>query len=818
MPVPPQLQDPSLRRLVLAVLAVAVLAAGTRTVAYRAAPLQPVATAPDGAAFFVRHLTNPRDRREARADILDRPTLPGSIVKALTLVTALEAGVVTPATGTMCRRVVTVDGVRFVCAHPDLRRPLTPAEALAHSCNDFFVSLAPRLSRDRVNRTRLAAGLPPLGSSTPLGPALVGLDGPRSSPRVLVDVLARLVGVGEDAAVPMAASTREVLLAGLSGAATYGTASALGERGVSAWAKTGTAPMPGGGVAGVVVALTPLPRPTHGVVVVAPGAAGLDAASIAADVLTGASAPVSAQLASPHAAAAPAVASAQQAATAPRTERATIRLGRMGANGRARVEQLPVDDYVAQVLAGEGQPRAGDAAQQALAITARTFALANLQRHRRDGFDLCDTTHCQVVRPATATTRRAAETTSGQVLLHRGRPAEVFYSASCGGQPELASNVWPGITDHRHPEHDDAHEGEVPWVSDVRAADVERALRAAGLRGGRLRALRVVQRNASGRVERLHADGLTPPHVSGQDFRMAMGRVGGWQLVKSTAFDVQRTASGYRFRGRGFGHGVGLCVVGAGSRADRGESALDILRFYFPDLPVGYASGTPAFPAGTSVPAPGGAAGAAAPASAATRPAAAAGVAASSPSRSETTTGAQGDVAVSLPLAEERERGDLVALVRRVRDDIARAAGIAAPPAIRLTVHPTVEAFGRATGQPWWVAGATSGTAIDLLSVNLLRQRGVLEPTLRHEVAHVLLDGALSTRPLWVREGVALVFGDHAGHVDAVLPDDRRRITCPTDAELRQPSSAGAQREAYARAAACVAKAMKSGVVWRDVR
>lgn len=807
MPVPPQLQDTSLRRFILAVLVVAALTAGTRAAAYRTAPLQVAVSAPPGAAFFVRHLTNPRDRHEAHAEILDRPTLPGSIVKALTLVTALEAGVVSPQTGVMCRRVVTVDGVRFVCAHPDLRRPLTLAEALAYSCNDFFVSLAPRLSRDRVNRTRLAAGLPPLGSSTPLGPALVGLDGPRSSPRALVDVLARLAGVGEDPAVPMAASTREVLLAGLSGAATYGTASALGERGVAAWAKTGTAPMPGGGVAGVVVALTPVPRPTHGVVVVAPGAAGLDAASIAADVLAGAGAPVPSQPAPPRAAAAPAAAPVAQAATAAQAEAATIRLGRIGANGRARVERLSVDDYVAQVLAGEGQPRASDAAQQALAITARTFALANLQRHRREGFDLCDTTHCQVVRQATDTTRRAAAATSGQVLLHRGRPAEVFYSASCGGQPELASNVWPGITDHRHPEHDDAHEGEAPWVSDVRAADVERALRAAGLRGGRLRALRVVQRNASGRVERLHAEGLTPPHVSGQDFRMAMGRVGGWQLVKSTAFDVQRTASGYRFRGRGFGHGVGLCVVGAGTRADRGESALDILRFYFPDLPVGYASGAPLTTASAVAPAP-----------SAARAAAGAAAATSSPSRPAAASGTPADVAVSLPLAEERERGDLVALVRRVRDDIARVAGIKAPPAIRLTVHPTVEAFGRATGQPWWVAGATSGVAVDLLSVNLLRQRGVLEPTIRHEVAHVLLDGALSTRPLWVREGVALVLGDHAGNVDAVLPDDRRRVACPTDAELRQPVSAGAQRDAYARAAECVARAMKSGLAWRDVR
>ena len=44
---------------------------------------------------------------------------------------------------------------------------------------------------------------------------------------------------------------------------------------------------------------------------------------------------------------------------------------------------------------------------------------------------------------------------------------------------------------------------------------------------------------------------------------MAVGRTLGWQVLKSTLFDVERTATGYRFRGRGRGHGVGLCVLGS---------------------------------------------------------------------------------------------------------------------------------------------------------------------------------------------------------------------------------------------------------------
>jgi stage II sporulation protein D len=125
-----------------------------------------------------------------------------------------------------------------------------------------------------------------------------------------------------------------------------------------------------------------------------------------------------------------------------------IRLGRTQSDGSTKIETLSLDDYLAQVLAGEGQPKAGDAAQQALAITARTFAIFNRNRHHKEGFDLCDTTHCQVVRPSTDTTRRAAQATSGRVLMYRGQPANVFYSAWCGGHSELASRVWPGAVDY----------------------------------------------------------------------------------------------------------------------------------------------------------------------------------------------------------------------------------------------------------------------------------------------------------------------------------------------------------------------------------
>ena len=469
----------------------------------------------------------------------------------------------------------------------------------------------------------------------------------------------------------------------------------------------------------------------------------------------------------------------------PASSALTIRLGRTAGGGPARVETIAIDNYIAQVLAGEGEPKAGDAAQQVLAITARTFALANRNRHRSEGFDLCDTTHCQVVRAATAITRRAAEATSGRVLLHQGQPAFVFYSAWCGGKSELASQVWPGAIDYAYEPalEDDACEDEPEWQSDVRADVIERALRTAGLRGSRLRNLRVLSRNTSGRVARIAVEGFTPSEMSGNEFRMAVGRIAGWQSIKSTAFEIDRTRAGYRFEGRGFGHGVGLCVIGAGRRAAKGATADQILKFYFPGLAVGTYNPAPVTTTTTKAAPP--------PKKAAPAPA---------------------DVGLALPGNEEGERQAVLSLIRRSRDEIAKATGVSVPANLRVTVHPTVDSFGRATGQPWWVSGATDGAAIDLLPITILKQQGQLDRTIRHEVTHALLDATLSKRPMWVREGAAAYF---ARTQPLAKPD---RVECPSDAELTRPVSAGAQRDAYARAEMCFAREIASGKRWDQVR
>jgi hypothetical protein len=136
-------------------------------------------------------------------------------------------------------------------------------------------------------------------------------------------------------------------------------------------------------------------------------------------------------------------------------------------------------------------------------------------------------------------------------------------------------------------------------------------------------------------------------------------------------------------------------------------------------------------------------------------------------------------------------------------------------------LHPTVESYQRATGQPWYTAGATLDTDIHLVPLTVLRERGLLERTIRHELVRVLTRSALSNRRLWVREGVATYFAGES----TVPGEPARRVgvpgvktSCPDDSEFLQPASPGALSNAYARAAACVGRQIAAGKKWSEIR
>ncbi len=264
-----------------------------------------------------------------------------------------------------------------------------------------------------------------------------------------------------------------------------------------------------------------------------------------------------------------------------------------------RIVSVALEEYVtgsvlAEVTPLNETPDAVARIYEVQAVVARTYVVAHRGRHRADGFDVCDTTHCQLYDPARIQTSRfsaaagtAVRRTAGQVLSYGRRAADAVYHADCGGATTDAGNVWGGRTVPYLQGLADDVPGSIhrAWTFTATSETVRAALnrdpRTAV--GTRLSNIEVLLRDASGRATSVVLRGERERIVRGEDLRAVLNRTMGDRGVQSTKFSVTRTGTSYRFDGAGFGHGVGLCQAGAAARARRGEGLADILRAYFKD-------------------------------------------------------------------------------------------------------------------------------------------------------------------------------------------------------------------------------------------
>ncbi len=248
-------------------------------------------------------------------------------------------------------------------------------------------------------------------------------------------------------------------------------------------------------------------------------------------------------------------------------------------------QELSLEDYVLGVMRAEGTMETEPEALKALAIAIRTFALKNIGRHAKDGYDFCSTTHCQrfvgvrsprvskgsdddLVLPdgrASDTKLLAAvRSTAGQVLLDgHGQPIDSYFGASCGGATANIGTLW-GITPPEYlrgvrDEYCDAG-AHATWTDTIKRADLLRALQSDSRTdvGNRIDQILISKRDETGRAERITLEGESRKTVRGWDFKIIVGRVLGWNVLKSSRFEVARTGSNFIFRGSGFGHGLGL--------------------------------------------------------------------------------------------------------------------------------------------------------------------------------------------------------------------------------------------------------------------
>jgi stage II sporulation protein D len=277
--------------------------------------------------------------------------------------------------------------------------------------------------------------------------------------------------------------------------------------------------------------------------------------------------------------------------------------------------------------------------------------------------------------------------------------------------------------------------------------------------GGPLRDLRIDNQTASGRARILRVASRSDLRIDANQFRYAANRRLGWNTLKSNLYDLDREGDSLIFTGHGLGHGVGLCQAGAEQMGRLGIAYERILAQYFPGTAIGQVAAAPA----TSV------------------------------------LSSEHFELVFPPSQQPWVSETLQALEASRRSLAGRAAAL--PRMVRVETWETTPEFIRATGQPGWAAASNDGQSIALQPLAKLKRRGILQSTLRHEIAHLVVHRRRAPGvPQWFEEGLVLYLTDE--QVNAAPPRDFADRSL--EQAVTRPHSEAEMKAAYAAALARV--------------
>lgn len=291
------------------------------------------------------------------------------------------------------------------------------------------------------------------------------------------------------------------------------------------------------------------------------------------------------------------------------------------------VNVLSVEEYTAGVVPNEVPAVYPAAALRAMAVIARTFALARRGYHKSRDYDVCGTVDCQMYGGWLSEwddTNRAVNATRNEVASYEGRPADTTFHAVCGGVGECVSRVWPqpqlpylvGGPDGPAPLPDLSSDEAIAafldqppdcfcktsprfrWRESYTLAQLQPlfekslpvTLKGAFKSLGTLNDVQVIERSPLGRVMKLAIEGTEGRYVVESDRVRWLwsGGIVGQGGLQSTLFRIMRRPDGaLEFSGGGWGHGAGMCQEGAAGMATRGSDHREIIKHYYPGTTVG---------------------------------------------------------------------------------------------------------------------------------------------------------------------------------------------------------------------------------------
>ena len=215
------------------------------------------------------------------------------------------------------------------------------------------------------------------------------------------------------------------------------------------------------------------------------------------------------------------------------------------------------------------------------AIIIRTYSLSNLRKHELENYHLCDQTHCQVYRGQTLSSGiiKAVNETKGLVLVDTGITlVNASFFSNCGGQTCNSEDVWVKALPYLRSVKDTfcIHAIDARWEKKIAKTEwLNYFEKKFNIKSADTEAInKLLSFTQDSRKNYLLTDPVyVPLKVLRED----------WKL-KSTFFSVSTEGEFVLLKGKGFGHGVGLCQEGAMRMAKLGYRSSQIIDFYFKDV------------------------------------------------------------------------------------------------------------------------------------------------------------------------------------------------------------------------------------------
>ncbi|MFH1784445.1 MAG: SpoIID/LytB domain-containing protein [bacterium] len=246
---------------------------------------------------------------------------------------------------------------------------------------------------------------------------------------------------------------------------------------------------------------------------------------------------------------------------------------------------IDIEHYLYGVVSKEISPNWPEEAVKAQIVAARTFALKNMGKHKSEGFDICDTVHCQVyggVWAENSVSNKLVDETVGEVMTYMGELINASYHGICGGYTEDPRDVWEGgsripyLSSVKCNYCRDAKG--FNWTKEIDISTLQSKLSAAGISVGKIQSMLVFRKSKTGRAKEIKISGSkTYNIIKGTKLRSLLGT----NVIRSTMFNVNKKGKSFVFTGKGWGHGVGMCQEGARGMAEKGNTYKQILKFYY---------------------------------------------------------------------------------------------------------------------------------------------------------------------------------------------------------------------------------------------